>query len=96
VTALRLNELVDAVLISEAEGLRKPDARLFHRAAEGLGMQPQDCLFVGDNPSADILGAHDAGMETAWFRRNQTWPSHLRPNPGPTIERLSEMLGLAR
>jgi putative hydrolase of the HAD superfamily len=95
IKALRLTDFVDEVLISEAEGLRKPDARLFARAAERLGVTPQDCLMVGDNPSADILGAHDAGMRTAWFRCGQTWPAELRPNPGPTIESLAELRELA-
>lgn len=95
VTALALEALVDAVLVSQTEGLRKPDPALFHRAAERLGAAPADCLFVGDNPTADILGAAGAGMRTAWFRCGQTWPADLPPNPGPTIEALEEVLALA-
>lgn len=92
VDALKLADLVDDVLISEAEGLRKPDVKLFHRAADRLGAAPGDCVFVGDSPSADILGAYDAGMRTVWFRCGQTWPTDLPPNPGPAITRLSELL----
>lgn len=95
VSALALETLVDAVLVSQTEGLRKPDPALFHRAAEHLGVAPADCLFVGDNPTADILGAAGAGMRTAWFRCGQTWPGDLPPNPGPTIEALEEVLALA-
>jgi putative hydrolase of the HAD superfamily len=94
VAALGLDALVDAVLISESEGLRKPDARLFGRAAQRLGVSAEHCLFVGDNPAIDILGACDAGMRTAWFRCRQQWPDRLRANPGPTIDQLSEVLGL--
>lgn len=94
VAALGLHELVDAVLVSQAEGLRKPDARLFHLAASRLGVQPAGCLFVGDNAAADVLGAHAAGMRTAWFRCGQTWPADLQPNPGPVIERLDDVLRL--
>jgi putative hydrolase of the HAD superfamily len=88
-----LRDLVDAILISEAEGLRKPDSRLFERAAERLGVAPRDCLFVGDNPAADILGAHAVGMRTAWFPGGLPWPEGVA-NPGATIGRLSEVMAL--
>lgn len=94
VGALGLEQLVDVVLVSQSEGLRKPDAVLFHRAAERLNVQPAECLFVGDNPVADILGAHAAGMKTAWFRSGLDWPEHLPPSPGPAINKLSEVLAV--
>jgi putative hydrolase of the HAD superfamily len=94
VAALGLRELVDVVLISEAEGLRKPDPALFLRGVARLGVVPSRSLFVGDNPSADILGAHAVGMKTAWFHCGQSWPEQLPRNPGASIERLCEVLGL--
>lgn len=94
IDALGLRDHVDAVLISEAEGLRKPDARLFDRAADRLGVEPSHCLFVGDNPVADILGAFAAGMQTAWFRSGADWPGDLAPMPGVAIGALSQVLGL--
>lgn len=95
VDALGLRERVDAILISEAEGLRKPDARLFRRAAARLGTAPAQCLFVGDDPAADILGAHAAGMRTAWLCRGVPWPADLPTPPGATIGALPEVLALA-
>ena len=92
--ALGLEALVDAVLISEAEGLRKPDKALFHRAAQHLGARPDQCLFVGDNPEADILGAHAAGMRTAWFNVGAVWPGALAPNPGVEIRHLAQTIKL--
>lgn len=94
VGALELDRLVDAILISEREGLRKPDAALFVRAATACGTEPSRCLFVGDNPVADVLGAHAAGMETAWFRGSAEWPLDAPPNPGASIDHLSDVLSL--
>jgi len=94
VDALGLAEFVDAILVSQSEGLRKPDPVLFRRAADRLGVAPAYCLFVGDNPEADILGAHVAGMQTAWFRRGAVWPAELAPLPGAAIDVLPELLGL--
>lgn len=75
--ALDLGQALDAVLISEAEGVRKPDPRIFRRAAERLDAPPEACLFVGDNPRADIGGARDAGMRTAWIPGAMPWPEGL-------------------
>jgi len=94
IEALELDRLVDAVLISEREGLRKPDAALFLRAANLCRPQPSRCLFVGDNPTADVLGAHAVGMQTAWFRGCAQWPEGAASNPGPSLDHLSAVLEL--
>jgi putative hydrolase of the HAD superfamily len=94
IKALGLEALVDVILISEAEGLRKPDAALFLRAAERLTVRPDQCLFVGDNAEADILGAHGAGMKTAWFNQSAIWPGSHAPNPGAEIRDLPQTLAL--
>ena len=92
IEALGLREMLDVILISAAEGLRKPDAALFLRAAERLGVTPEQCLFVGDNPVADVLGAQAAGMSTAWFANGQVWPGELPGPPGAIIRELPEVL----
>lgn len=94
IKALVLEGTVDAILVSEAEGLRKPDAAIFLRAAERVGAAPEECLFVGDNPEADILGAHGAGMKTAWFNSGTVWPESLAPNPGAEISELAQTISL--
>lgn len=91
IAALGLIGLVDEILISEKEGLRKPDAALFHRAAERLNVAPAKCVFVGDNPSADVLGAHAAGMRALWFSQGDAWPE-AASQPGPTIRQLPDVL----
>jgi putative hydrolase of the HAD superfamily len=91
---LGLRPLVVAVLVSEAEGIRKPDPRIFHRAAERVGADPRDCVFVGDNPEADVLGALDAGMKAVWFSSGRAWPNHLSARPSSVVIRLRELLNL--
>jgi putative hydrolase of the HAD superfamily len=96
IEALELHRLVDEILISQAEQLRKPDMALFTRAAERLQVKPANCLFVGDNPVADIMGAHRAGMQTAWFSCGLPWPDDIAPLPGAAIDALVQVLGLVR
>lgn len=94
IEALGLEQLVDAIFISETEGLRKPDAALFLKAASTLGAKPPQCLFVGDDPVVDVLGAAAVGMKTVWFRRGTDWPTDGPAVPGAIIDHLSELLSL--
>lgn len=94
IDALQLGSMVDAILISEAEGLRKPDPTLFQRAADRVGVSTAQCLFVGDDPVNDILGAHNAGMRTVWLHGGRNWPTSAPPMPGFAIDQLSQLLDL--
>lgn len=62
--ALGVAEQFDAVLVSGQEGMRKPEPEIFRRALARLGVSADEALFVGDNPEADIRGAHGVGMRT--------------------------------
>jgi putative hydrolase of the HAD superfamily len=90
--ALKLDLLVDGILVSEQEGIRKPDPEIFWRAASRLSLKPEDCLFVGDNPVADILGAHGAGMSTIWVPNGTVWPDDAATNPGLEVASLKAVL----
>lgn len=68
IDALHLNHLLDAVLISEAEGVRKPDRRIFEQAVARLGFSPSECCHVGDHPEVDVRGALAAGLRAIWKR----------------------------
>jgi len=64
------------IVVSGVIGIRKPDRAIFETAAQGIGIDPARVLFVGDNIEADILGAANAGMRTAWMHRGRTWDRH--------------------
>lgn len=66
--ALHIEHLFDEVLISEWEGLRKPDKAIFYRALARLGVSANNALFVGDHPAHDIRASRDAGMKAVWKR----------------------------
>ena len=65
---LGLASFFDVVLISEAEGLRKPDQMIFARALERCGVEPAEAMFVGDHPEVDVAGARAAGLVPVWKR----------------------------
>jgi len=65
---LALSPLFDTTLISDAEGVSKPDRQIFHRALERLHTDPAQAVFVGDHPEVDVAGARAAGMQAVWRR----------------------------
>jgi len=66
--SLALPILFDTILISDVEGVSKPDPRIFHRALERLATNPAQAVFVGDHPDVDVAGARAAGMQAIWRR----------------------------
>ena len=73
ITRLGLCGLMDVILISEREGVRKPDIEIFSRALARLNVPASDAWFVGDSPDADVAGAVAAGLRTFW-RECADWP----------------------
>ncbi len=60
-------------VIQSSESLRayKPHRATFAAAAHRLGCAPEQVLYVGDSAYADIHGARNAGLRTAWVRRSE-------------------------
>ncbi|WP_424886996.1 HAD family hydrolase [Streptomyces sp. XH2] len=79
-----LYDLVDAVVISGAVEIRKPDARIFRHALARLGAEPgPHAVMVGDSLESDIAGTHRAGLTTVWVSHGrpladtETRPQHI-------------------
>jgi putative hydrolase of the HAD superfamily len=90
IDAIGVRPFMDAVLISEAEGIRKPTAEIFHRAAARLRVPPAACAFVGDHPDVDVAGANAAGLVGIW-KRTPYW----RPaTPVQTFDTFPDVLDL--
>ncbi|MFD1851323.1 HAD family hydrolase [Oceanobacillus bengalensis] len=72
IKALGIENYFDTILISDWEGMKKPDTVIFKRALEGLNVSPKESIFVGDHPENDILAAQNIGMTGIW-KRNFQW-----------------------
>ena len=91
--ATDLADLIEKRVISEAVGIRKPDARIFHDALDHFGLAPADCLHVGDQARADAWGAGRLGLRTVWISRHtDPYPEDEHP-PTLTVTRLADVLG---
>lgn len=58
-----------AVFITDEVGIGKPNPKLYLRACETMGLDPQECMYVGDHPLHDIDPANKIGMVTVWNQR---------------------------
>ena len=76
-----IDELVDAIMVSEEVGVAKPAPEIFQHALDAIEADPTHTLFVGDRPVADILGAKRFGMLSAWIHLGREWDiAALRPD----------------
>jgi putative hydrolase of the HAD superfamily len=53
---------VELILDSAVVGVSKPDPAIFGLALDALGLEPGECIHVGDTPAADVAGARAAGV----------------------------------
>ncbi|PJO45544.1 HAD family hydrolase [Lysinibacillus xylanilyticus] len=74
IRALAIEDVFDVILISEWEGIKKPDAKIFDRALSKLEVSANESIYVGDHPFNDVEAASKVGMMTIW-KRNDTWQS---------------------
>jgi HAD superfamily hydrolase (TIGR01509 family) len=60
--ALGMGDFFEAYAISAELGCHKPDPRMYRHASDALGLAPDECLFLDDDPSlvaaAIALGYH--------------------------------------
>ena len=85
------------VVVSADIGHVKPHPLPFNTVLDKLGVQPHQCLFVGDNWLGDIQGAKRIGMKAAHTLQFET-PEKFDPRPGDhepdiTIHHLAELIG---
>ena len=57
-----LNKYFKAMVLSSHFGRRKPDPEVYWEAARRIGVPPERCVYVGDNPKRDVVGTRNAGF----------------------------------
>jgi putative hydrolase of the HAD superfamily len=86
----------ETVVLSSVLGCRKPGPEIYLEAARRIGVDPARSVYVGDNPSRDILGTRLAGfaatillMEPDTLKKE---PATGGEKPELVIHELSELL----
>ena len=87
--------MFDAAVLSSEVGMAKPDPRIYALAAERLGVDAKDCLYVGDGSDGELSGAERAGMTAVLMRAPYDEADGERLGwEGRRISRIAEVLEL--
>lgn len=83
----------DAIIVSGAFGVGKPDASIFEYALSKTTSAKSEALMVGDNLLTDILGANRASIKSVWLNREQK-AAHDSIFPDFEVRHLQELIPL--
>lgn len=74
----------DKVCLSYEEGVQKPDEEIFRRCMSGLGVSPEECIYIGDGGSQELEAARELGMnvmQAVWYIENRKMDFNQLENP---------------
>ncbi len=66
---LGLDDALDPIVFSAAEGFEKPGSAIFEAAARAVEANTSECVLIGDDLVNDVEGAQGAGMPVIWVNR---------------------------
>jgi len=82
------------ILASADLGVQKPHPEAFEALAFELGLEPEQCFYVGDDPKSDMMGAISAGFRAVWLdNEGKSYPADLPP-PHHVVHSLRGVLAL--
>ncbi|MBA4240662.1 MAG: noncanonical pyrimidine nucleotidase, YjjG family [Sphingobacteriaceae bacterium] len=67
-----LKPFFEHIIISEEHGFNKPDIKIFDLAQQLTNAQTHECVMIGDNYDADILGALNAQWKAIYLTQTET------------------------
>jgi putative hydrolase of the HAD superfamily len=91
--SLEVTRFFGVRVISGAEGVEKPDPRIFRLALDRTGMLPEESVYVGDSPSFDIEPARAVGMFAVLLDRRGRHADHVGPRI-TSLDELPEIIGV--
>ncbi|XP_042335475.1 N-acylneuraminate-9-phosphatase [Sceloporus undulatus] len=85
----------DAIVVGGEHQEEKPASSIFHHCCELLGVQPEDCVMVGDSLDTDIQGGLNAGLKaTIWVNKATVTQKPTSPVPHYIISSVLDLPGL--
>jgi putative hydrolase of the HAD superfamily len=70
---LNLYHFFDVVITFDDSRERKPSAKPFQMALDGMDLQAEETIMIGDWPDRDVVGAKQIGMKTVFARYGDTF-----------------------
>jgi len=82
-----------AIFISDQLGISKPNPKLYQRACAGLGLDPREAMYVGDNPLSDIDPVNQIGMISVRILRDNRFAGQTgQTQPRYTISSFDDLV----
>ncbi|NVK36521.1 MAG: HAD family hydrolase [Gammaproteobacteria bacterium] len=76
-----LDHVFEFCLQGEEFDKPKPHPQIFEHALSRLDVSAHEVLHVGDHPVQDMLGAHEAGLQTCWLDDgSREWQQSFTPH----------------
>ncbi|XP_060536699.1 N-acylneuraminate-9-phosphatase [Cylas formicarius] len=95
VDKLNIRSYFDVILVSGDFPWEKPHYKIFHKACDYLGVQPRQCIMVGDKLETDILGGLQANLGgTVWIPLSRSELDQGHPVPHHIIKNIGELVDL--
>ena len=94
---LELSRWFEYMVVSGEFGVDKPHPRIFEHVLSQLQVSAESAVMIGDNPDADIRGAHAVGMRAIWIAHaHQVYPDDLAPawHTVPHVTAIAEWLAV--
>lgn len=88
----------DAVCLSYEEGVQKPDELIYRRCMEKLSVSPEECIYVGDGGSDELVTAKQLGMramQAVWYLKEGTMQPTTRMEGYEQLEQPLDLLQIA-
>lgn len=90
-----IGDLFQFALRAGPDGRMKPFPDMFLNAALRLQVAPADILHIGDHVKSDVLGALQAGCQTAWLNLTPGSLKTLKTLPHLEISNVLELMNLS-
>lgn len=82
----------DAIVVGGEQKEEKPAPSIFYHCCDLLGVQPGDCVMVGDTLETDIQGGLNAGLKaTVWINKSGRVPLTSSPMPHYMVASVLEL-----
>jgi putative hydrolase of the HAD superfamily len=96
IRALRLREWISYTILTWewGEEYSKPHPRAYITAQRRMGVPPDQCMYVGDNPAKDFFSPRQLGWKTVRLRRANGLHSHIESVPGSTDYEFADLYPL--
>jgi len=86
-----INKYFKYAISSEEFGYPKPNADIFIHTARKVNINPEECIYIGDNYEGDIIGAKKAGLGAIFFNPKEQIFNKYKIQPDFKIKRLKEL-----